>query len=169
MGLLAGRDGKISIFRVGVIAALLGVLLMGGGFGALFLDNGSYRQPLDIAPYPNAEQCGINTRSNTAREVFYCVDGVEPVTIADYYTQKLAEHNGNGDEACLRNPFEGSFPDSDRPGVVPYEFKCAFNRSGIGGGFQATVITIQPGVFNEDPARNTLGQTVVRYEQRWEP
>lgn len=168
MGFLAGRDGKISVFRVGIIIGIVGILLVLGGFGALFLDNNSFQQPLDIVPYPNSEECGVNNRSGNGRNVFYCVSGVDPLVVAQYYTEKLAELNGNNDESCQRNPFEGEFPNSRQTGVVPYEFKCAFNRSGIGGGFQSTVVTIQPGVFNSDPALNTEGKTVVLYEQRWQ-
>lgn len=169
MSFLTGRDGKISGFRLGILVAVLGGAMIAGGFGLLFLDNNSFRQPLDIAPYPTAEECGTTTNATTSRSIFYCVTGVDPAQVADYYTQKLAELNGNNDERCQRNPFEGNFPDSDEPGVVPYEFKCAFNRSGIGGGFQATVVTIQPGVFNDNPALNTAGKTVVLYAQSWEP
>lgn len=169
MSFLAGRDGKLSIFRVGILAAVLGILLIGGGFAALILDNNSFRQPLEVAPYPGAEPCGTEGDSGASRNIYYCIPGVEPEPVADYYTQKLIEHNGSRDELCERIPFEGTFPNAGQPGVVPYEFKCAFNRSGIGGGFQLTVVTIQPGVFSSDPARNTEGQTVVRYEQRWEP
>jgi hypothetical protein len=169
MGLLAGRDGKISGFRVSVLVGLLGVALVAGGFGLLAVDNNSYRQPLEIPPYPTAEECGSSTTSPTGRRIFYCVSTVDPQQVAQYYTQKLAEHNGNNDEICQRNPFQGEFANAGQPGVAPYEFKCAFNRSGIGGGFQSTVVTIQPGVFNDDPALNTAGKTVVLYEQRWEP
>ena len=170
MSFLAGRDGKISIFRVGIIVGILGIILIAGGFGALFLDNNSFRQPLEIAPYPDSQQCGVNNNgSASGRSVYYCVAGVDALVVAQYYTQKLVEINGNADEACIRNPFEGEFPNADQAGVVPYEFKCAFNRSGIGGGFQSTVVTIQPGIFNQDAALNTEGKTVVLYEQRWEP
>lgn len=167
MSLFFGRDGKLSIVRVGTLIAIIGVLLIGGGFLAFNLDQNTYREPLDVEPYPGAESWGNDPGGATSRTLYYLVPGVAPEDVVAYYQQKLTDFSGSRDEVCIRNPFEGSFPDADQPGKVPYQFTCLFQRVGQSAS-QTTLVTIQPGVASDDPERNTLGRAVIVYEQRWQ-
>ena len=168
MSFLAGRDGKISVVRVGTIIAIVGIIFVVGGIVAFQVDQNSFKSPLEIAPYPNAEDWGQDQPSPVSRTLFYRVSGATPEEVASYYQQKLNELNGNGDEKCKRNPSAGDFPDSDRPGVVPYEITCLFERSGLNAN-QTTLVIIQPGVSNSDPELDSTGMTVISYDQRWQP
>jgi hypothetical protein len=168
MSFLTGRDGKISIVRIGTIVAIIGVIFVVGGIAAFQVDQNSYKSPLEVAPFPNAEDWGQDQLSPVNRTLFYRVQGATPEEVAAYYQQKLDEFNGNKDEKCIRNPSAGDFPDSDRPGVVPYEITCLFERSGLNAS-QTTLVKIQPGVANDDPELNSLGMTVISHDQNWQP
>jgi hypothetical protein len=168
MSFMFGRDGKISVVRVGTIVAIVGIIFVGGGIAAFQVDQNSFKAPLEVAPYPNAEDWGQDETSPVSRVIFYRVQGSTPEEVAAYYQQKLNELNGNSDEQCKRFPSAGDFPDSDQPGVVPYEITCLFERSGLNAN-QTTVVKIQPGVSNDDPELNSLGMTVISYDQRWQP
>lgn len=168
MSFLTGRDGKMSVVRVGTIIAVVGVIFVVGGIAAFQVDQNSYRAPLEIDPYPNSEDWGQDQPSPVSRTLFYRVSGATPEEVEAYYQQKLNELNGGSDEKCKRNPSAGNFPDSDRPGVVPYEITCLFERTGLNAN-QTTLVKIQPGVSNSDPDLNSLGMTVISYDQRWQP
>jgi hypothetical protein len=168
MSFLTGRDGKISVVRLGTIVAILGILFVVGGVVAFQAEQNSFKSPLEVVPYPAAEDWGQDQISPVSRTLFYRIQGTSPEEVAAYYQQKLNELNGNSDEKCKRNPSVGDFPDSNRPGVVPYEITCLFERTGFNAN-QTTVIVIQPGVANEDPELDTLGMTVISHDQRWQP
>ncbi len=168
MSFMLGRDGKISVVRVGTIAAVVGIIFVVGGIAAFQVDQNSFKSPLDVAPYPNAEDWGQDELSRVSRTLFYRVEGATPEEVAAYYQQKLNELYGNSEEQCKRNPSAGDFPDSNRPGVVPYEITCLFERSGLNAN-QTTVVKIQPGVASDDPELNSLGMTVISHDQRWQP
>lgn len=168
MSFMLGRDGKVSVVRVGTIVAVVGIIFVVGGFAAFQVDQNSFKEPLDIAPYPNAEDWGQSQPSAVSRTLFYRVEGATPEEVAAYYQQKLNELNGNNSEQCKRLPSAGNFPDSNRPGVVPYEITCLFERSGLNAN-QTTVVKIQPGVANNDPELDSLGMTVISHDQRWQP
>jgi hypothetical protein len=168
---MTNRKGGISVIRVGSIAAVIGVLLVVGGIISFMVDQSSYRVPLEVPPYPNAVPWGgERMRSDTWRYVYYQAPNVTPEEVMDYYNGKMREYYGSGQDAddCNRYPPEGTFPDADQPGVLPYQFICLFQRNGLGA-IQTTKVTIQPGVYNEDPALNTQGMTVIEYEQQWQP
>jgi hypothetical protein len=168
MGFLTGRDGKISVVRVGTIVAIIGVLFVAGGFAAFQVDQNSFKAPLEVAPYPSAEEWGEDQVSLASRTLFYRVKDASPEEVAAYYQQKLNEFSGGGSEKCVRIPSAGEFPDSRRPGVVPYEITCLFERTSLNVS-QTTIVKIQPGVANDDPELNTLGMTVISHDQRWQP
>jgi hypothetical protein len=168
MSFLYSSGGKISVIRVGTIIAVVGILFVAGGFLAFNLDQNSFKTPLEVAPFPNSQDWGQEPLAGTGRKLYYLASA-SPEDVVAYYQQKLNELNGSNDEQCKRNPFEGTFPDSDRPGVVPYEFTCLFQRTGLNAS-QTTQVKIQPGVSNDDPElEDTLGMTVISYEQYWEP
>jgi len=168
MSFVLGRDGKVSVVRVGTIIAIVGIIFVVGGIFAFQADQNSYKAPLEIAPFPNAEAWGEDAVSPVSRILFYRIQGVSPEDVASYYQQKLNEMDGSSGEQCKRNPSAGTFPDSDRPGVVPYEITCLFERVGLNAN-QTTLVKIQPGVSNADPEMNTLGMTVISHDQRWQP
>lgn len=168
-----GRDGKISVLRVGTFIGVVGFILIGGGLLSFFFDQASRQSPLEIAPFPGVESMGQRTTGGTSRFVYYRIATAPGATAEDveaYYQQKMNEHYGNSEEDCLRfPPAPGeTLPGANQPGVVPYYFKCMFDRSGFRS-TQYTVVTIYPGVFNPDPALNTEGFTVIENEQVWQP
>lgn len=163
---ILGRDGNISIIRVGTIAAILGLIFVAGGVVLFFLDRASHQVPLEVEPYPGATLWSEVPRSKASRSVYYQVTGATAEEVAQYYQGKMNELNGGGGETCVRVPSVGNFAEYDRgdPNVAPYQFSCMFDRSG----FQITQYTrvnIQPGIAST----NTQGMIVVEYEQYWQP
>lgn len=168
MSFILGKDGDISLFRVGTLVAIVGVVLVAGGIAAFLLDQNSYRVPLDVDPYPGAESWGNVRESGATRRLVFLVSDVSPEEVAAYYDQKLLAFDG-GEQGCERIPAVGEVEGAatDRT-VVPYWYKCLFQRTGLRSS-QQTTVTVQPGVFNADPAMNTEGKTVVEHSQRWQP
>jgi hypothetical protein len=168
MSFIVGRDGDISLLRVGAIIAVVGILLIGGGIAAFFFDQNSYKAPLEIEPYPGATPWGSTRETSSTRRTVYLVDGATPEDVEAYYQQKLSDLDGE-EAACQRNPSVGEIEAAKADSsVVPYTFKCLFQRSGLRAS-QTTTVTIQPGVFNADPEMNTQGKTVVEHSERWQP
>lgn len=167
MSVFVGRDGSISLFRTGTLIAILGILLVVGGVAAYFLDQNTYREPLEVEVFPGAENWGVVRETGTSRRSLFLVSGASPEEVAAFYEQKLRALDG--EQRCQRIPSIGSVPSAanDRT-VVPYWYICLFQRSGLGVS-QNTTVTIQPGVFNADPAMNTEGKTVIEHSQRWQP
>lgn len=162
---ILGRDGNISIIRVGTFAAIFGILLIVAAVIWFFIDRAGHQSPLDIQPFPNAEQRAVMPLSSYARNVIYYIRSTSAEDVAAYYQQKLNEFYGNSEETCVRAPSQGNFFDYDqgKPDVPPYQFSCIFDNSG----FQLTRYTrvnIQPGIKSMD----TEGFVVVQYEQYWE-
>ena len=169
MSFMVGRDGNISLFRVGTLVAILGVILIVGGIAAYWLDQNSYRTPIEVAPYPSAESWGRVQQAGTTRRFVYRVPDAAPEDVVSYYEQELREFGGSNVDGCVRNPAFGEVRGAtDDPSVVPYSFRCLFQRTGLGAS-QQTTITIQPGVYNNDPELNTQGMTVVEHSERWQP
>jgi hypothetical protein len=162
------KRGELSIVRIGVIAGIIGIVVIGVGIASFFFDQRSRNAPLEVALYPNAETWGERDVRPTSRRVFYRVPEVAPQQVADYYQQKLSEHSGNQDR-CVRLPEAGENPiDPSNPFSIPYQFVCLFDRSS----FQATQYTrvvIYPGTANPDPFLDSEGYTVIEYEQVWMP
>ncbi|HLV34486.1 MAG TPA: hypothetical protein VKY59_05205 [Spirillospora sp.] len=168
MSFIVGSDGNISLFRVGTLFAILGILLVVGGVAAYFLDQNSYRAPLDVEPFPQAEPWGTPSEIGSTRRLVFLVSGASPEEVASYYTQKLREF-GSPEDRCERIPVTGTIENArNDPTVVPYWYKCLFQRTGLRVS-QQTTITIQPGVANDDPNLDTRGMTVIEHSQRWQP
>ncbi len=168
MSFFVGRDGSISLFRVGTLIALAGILLIGGGIAAYVLDQNSYREPLNIEPYPSAQSWGSPSEAGSSRRLVFLASDASPEEVTAYYEQKLQEFDGS-DQGCERIPSGGQVEASRNDNtVVPYWFICLFQRTGMGVS-QQTTVTIQPGVFNSDPDLNTQGMTVIEHSQRWQP
>jgi hypothetical protein len=171
MSIRASRRQSQQVFRIGIIAGIVGILLVFGGFIIYFLiDQGSRQVPLDIPVYPGAQGGNITASTGFSRNLVYRIPNATPEEVAAYYQQKLREFTGSNEDDCVRNPANGNFLDYDpaRADVVPYEFTCLFDRS-YWNASQYTRIRIQPGVRNEDPALNTEGMTIVEYYQQWNP
>ncbi len=168
MSVFVGRDGSISLFRTGTLIAILGILLVVGGVAAYFLDQNSFRTPMEIEVYPGAESWGIVQQTDTSRRSLFLASGTTPEEVRAYYEQKLQALDGS-EETCQRIPsigeVEAAASDSS---VVPYWFICLFQRTGLNVS-QQTTVTIQPGVVNADPTLNTQGKTVIEHSQRWQP
>jgi hypothetical protein len=164
---MLGRDGNISIIRVGTLAAIAGVLLILGAIVFFFIDRASHQVPLDIEPYPGAISGGQIGRSSTSRTALFNVPNASPEEVVAYYQDKMNSFYGSDTEAefrqCKRFPSTGEQPEYTRgvAGVVPYQYTCLFDRSGF---FvtQSTAVVIQPGIGDRE------GTTVVAYEQIWQ-
>jgi len=162
-----GRDGNISVIRVGTIAAVVGVLFIVGAIVFFFIDRGSRQVPLEIEPFPGATTGGQVPRSTTSRTEFYQIPNVSPEDVVAYYQGKMDSFYGAGAEKelreCKRFPAFGNQFEFDRgdPGVTPYQFTCLFDRSGF---FvtQFTTVIIQPGIDKNE------GMTIVAHDQTWE-
>lgn len=169
MSIFTDRRGKVSVIRVGVIAALVGGLMIFGGWAAFTISRASFQQPLHIEPFPGAEVWGERITSDISRKLMFRTNTATPEQVVDYYSQIMSRDFADTEEACKRNPYEGNFSNysPDRRDVPPYEFRCNFVRSELAGTHH-TIVTIQPGVFDADPERNTEGYTVIEHEQQWE-
>lgn len=173
MSFFLGRDGNISVIRVGTVLAVLGIVFIVGGLIIFSLELSTYQTPLQIDPPPGAVDWGVNNISATYRTQDYQIPGQTPEEVVAYYQQKLNDFYGNDstnpNRQCVRTPDVGNFPDYREGGdSVPYFYSCMFERSGFRA-LQFTRVFIQPGVFNADPQLNTQGMTVVRHEQQWNP
>ncbi|MBI5669183.1 MAG: hypothetical protein HZC41_14355 [Chloroflexi bacterium] len=166
---MLGRDGNISIIRVGTIAAIIGILVIIGGVVSFFIDRASHQVPLEIEVYPGAVLWGQRTHSGTARTVYYQVANASPDEVKDFYQQKMDQFYPSDVElelrTCKRSPLSGNFPEYDRgePGVAAYQWSCMFDRSGFQI-TQSTRVNIQPGI----QSNGTAGLTIVEYEQVWQ-
>lgn len=164
------RSGGISIVRLGLLAGGIGLLLVVLGVAAFMGDQASRRGPFNIDPYPGAEPWGTGTITSSSRELFYLVSNATPDQVLQYYQQKLNQHTGSSQDRCVRTPPVGEAPMSrSNPSLIPYQFTCVFDNSGIGA-TQYTTVLIYPGTpHNEDPFLNSAGKTVILYEQHWQP
>ena len=163
------RQGNLSVFKLGLLAGLIGVLVIGLGIFAFFADQNSRRAPLNIEPFPGAEPWGAPSGvTETTRNLFFRVYGARPDDVAAYYQTKLNEHTGDGGDRCVRIPPQGELPlDPFNPNSIPYQYVCLLDRSGMGS-TQFTRVVIYPGVANPDPFFDAAGATVIKYEQEWQ-
>ena len=169
MSFVVGRDGNISLLRVGTLVGIVGILLIGGGIAAYVLDQNSYKVPLEVEPFPAAESWGNVRQAGSSRRLVFRIPNAAPEDVVNYYEQRLREFEGNDTQGCTRVPATGEFEQSrSDSSIAPYSFTCLFQRTGIGAS-QQTTVKIQPGVSNSDPQLNTLGMTVVEHSQRWQP
>lgn len=168
------RDGNVSVFKIGVAIAIVGVLLVVGGFVLAAIEQNSFRSPLEVPVPPETTLLAIDEISASNRIVFY-ESLLEPEEVYRYYDRLLAEYEGvdindPNRERCIRNPSRGEF-ESYTPGngSVPYQYRCQFQQISLLGIDKATTITIQPGVRNDATGENFEGKTRIDYEQYWEP
>lgn len=162
----ANRKGGVSLIRIGVIAAVVGFLLVAGAALTYLKDQNDKRSPFEIQPYSNAVYWGTSDIRDTSRNVFYRVADT-PESVVAYYQQKLNEHYGNSDQSCVRLPATGNAPGSEAdPNIIPYLFRCVFDNSGFNTS-QYTQVEIYPGRADPDPNRNAEGLTVVKYMEYW--
>jgi hypothetical protein len=168
--------GGFSVFRISVIAALLGGLFLVVAFVFTQLDTASQRQPLMIDPPAGAELRLQEDTAGTSRALYYFIPNTTAEDVAVYYDQKMREfYGGDATEAdvCRRVPATGEYQGYvEGAGMVPYEFKCLFySASGFGTGVndRETLVSIQPGVRNDATGLNNQGGVVVEYAQRWQP
>ncbi len=167
---MLGRDGNISIFRVAVIAIIIGVLAIAGGVLSFFIDRASHQVPLEIEVYPGAVEWGRRTHSSTSRTVFYQVPNSTADQVKDFYQQKMYEFYPDSADSelreCVRTPKAGNFLEYDqgKPDVVPFQWSCMFDRSGFQI-TQSTRVNIQPGV----ESIGTAGMVIIEYQQTWQP
>jgi hypothetical protein len=162
----ARRSGGFSLIRVGIIAGVVGFLIIAVAVLAYLKDQNDKRSPFEISPYPNAVYWGTSEIHDTSRNVFYRVADT-PESVVAYYQQKLNEHYGNTDQSCVRLPATGNAPGSQTDSsIVPYLFRCVFDNSGFNTS-QYTQVEIYPGRADPDPNRNAEGLTVVKYMEYW--
>jgi hypothetical protein len=162
------KSGGISVFRLGLIGGVIGLLLVGLGVGAFYADQSSRRGPFEPPLYPGAEPWGTGAVEQTSRELFYRVPDVPAEQVAQFYQQKMAEHYGNNQEHCVRMPPSGNAPTSASvPNFIPFQFTCVFDNSGLNSS-QYTRVLVYPGSYHEDPFMNSEGDTVILYEQHWQ-
>jgi hypothetical protein len=164
MSFIVDRDGSISLFRVGTLVAVVGVLLVIGGVAAFVLDQNSYKTALAVEPYPGAEAWGRVNETRNSRRLVFRTSEASPEQVADFYNQQLREFGAGTDEGCQRVPIANA---GQNPNVVPYYYRCLFQRVGFRVS-QHTTVTIQPGMPNADPALNSAGMTVIEHSERWE-
>ncbi len=158
------RDGSFNIFRVGLIAGGLGVLVIVLGIIAFSIDQASYRAALEIAPFPGAGQCGQQDFSRVQRRTIYCVPGGNIEAIKDYYQALLDQHYGQDANTPQSDRFTCERIDTfETTSEVPYYYTCLFDRSGFNA-THYTQIIIQPGVTPE-----TQGQIVIAHDATWMP
>lgn len=169
MSFLTGRDGQISLVRVGTLVAIIGVLLVVVAAAAFYVDWTSRQVPLDIELYPGAQSMGSPEPRGTTRNLYFIVPDTAPEQVMEHYQRLLESQYGETGENCIRLPdATTNSPNPDNlPGIVPYEFVCLFDRSGFYA-TQYTKVRIQPGPSDSDPALSQEGNTLIEYEQRWE-
>jgi hypothetical protein len=162
-----GRDGNISVIRVGTIAAILGAVFIVGAIIFFFVDRSSHQVPLEIEPYPGATVGGQVPHSKTSRTEYFQIPNVTAEEVVAYYQGKMDSFYGLGTEKelreCKRFPSFGDFEEYTRgqPGVAPYQYSCLFDRSGFFVS-QSTTVIIQPGI------EKNKGTIVVAHDQSWE-
>lgn len=162
------RRGKLSVVRTSLFFMAIGLVFLFGSFAYVAIESEAARSPLDIPRPNNAEEWAIQrSPSRPYQEAFYKVHTTDVDSVVEHYQDLVLQYGG---DPCKRLPSNGNFPDYDpeQPGLIPYKWECIFERSNVPGVFQRTQVTIQPGIPDENPALDTEGYTVIRYEQHWQ-
>jgi len=169
---ITGKDGKISVVRIGSLIAVFGVGFVIFAVIVFFLDQEARRSPLSVEAPAVADYLGQRATGTYARELFYTVPQSEMTVdeVAAYYNDRLLSFSPSDDPVeCVRSPREGVYEDYlPQSGRVPYQYACMFDNSGFNT-TQFTEVRIQPGIYSEDPENNTEGLVVIQYEQQWSP
>ena len=161
------KRGKLSVVRTGLFFLGLGLLFVFASVAYVAIETESARSPLYIPIPEGAEEWAIQSYGERPyQEAFYKILSTDIEGVVDHYQQQAEQF---GSDPCKRLPPNGNFPDYDpEAGTVPYIWQCLFERANVPGVSQTTLVTIQPGVKNEDPFLDTEGYTVIQYEQRWQ-
>jgi hypothetical protein len=177
------RESPFSLYRLGVIAAVLGVVfIVGGAFLYNAFDRGSRQQPLDIARPAGAEQWGAEIPGyGASKRVVFRLPGTtdaDVLNVVNFYNNQLVQHYNSANDPdaprsereCVRSPLSGNFPEFDAgtANIAPYFYTCRFDRS-YGDALQWTEIIIQPGIVSTDEGLNSEGYVVIQYDYRWTP
>ncbi|MEO8610322.1 MAG: hypothetical protein ABI690_20670 [Chloroflexota bacterium] len=164
---MLGRDGNISVIRVGTLAAIIGVLFIVGAIAFFFIDRASHQVPLEIDPFPGASVGGKVPHSKTSQTEYFQIPNTSAEDVVAYYQDKMDSFYGSGTEKelreCKRFPAAGEQLEyqQGKPGITPYQYTCLFDRSGFFVS-QTTTVIIQPGIDKNK------GTTIVAHDQTWE-
>jgi hypothetical protein len=168
------REGGISIFRVGVIAAVLGGLFIAGGLIFREWEMSQRRAPFDVDVYPGAtEWYRTEPEERPRRIIVYEIPETQASVdqIAGFYQDLLDDHTGADPsdarrERCVRVPRQGNAPDYEPGnGLLPFYWDCTFDNSEFGQR-QVTYIRIHPGINDGEVDKEEM--TLIVYDQRWE-
>jgi len=177
-GFFFNRNGDLSFFRIGLLIAAVGGLMLIGAVVFTASDQAAFRTPLEIELPSDTQQVGEEILSPISRRLYF-ESALSPEAVAVYYDSKLAEFlqtqgvdpNDPNRDRCLREPrddnYQGYVPGN---GTVPYEFRCLFQQISLSNGIdKSTLVVIQPGVRNDAAGTNYEGTTRIEYEQYWQP
>ena len=159
------RRRGLSVVRIGLIAGIIGVVIVAAGVASFLIDQQSRKSPYEVQPYPGAEYWGVRDVQAVSRDMFYRTPA-DPESVVNYYQQKMNEHYGDNVEHCVR--VDSVVRASSAENAVPFQVRCMFDRSGFGL-TQYTLVLIYPGLPDPDPYFNADGMTVIKYEQQWQP
>lgn len=170
MSFFLDKKGNLSVIRVGIVATILGAIVIIGGILIFSIERSSYQSPLNIDTPPGAVQWGNEDAGPGPRRiVLYQVPDMTPEEVAEFYQEKLDDHyNSKPSDGyrnrCIRTPLDGDMTDyAEGLGNLPYWYTCVFDRQGFTMS-QTTEVRIEPGVRDD-----TKGITIIRYEQAWTP
>lgn len=174
MSVFVGRDGNISVLRVGIALVILGAAVIVGGFVLFQLELRTFKAPLNVDLFPGGQQISSEESGQRSRKVVYVVPATTPEDVMAFYDQRMAEYydeplNAISRERCFRFPVADNFDGYvEGAGTVPYEFRCNFNDSGWGGALRYTTVVIQPGVRDDTENIDMTGSTIIIYDQYWD-
>lgn len=175
MQLLLNREGNISVFRVGLIVGILGLLGVGLGFLSFQLEIAERQQPFNVPLYPGATELDRGaspTRPRSGQLVRYIVTGVTAEDVAAFYQAELDKHLGQvgsteNRQVCVRTPTFGNYETyREGDGTIPYKYDCTFDNTFLDN-VQITKIQIHPGVRDDLNGFNLEGSIVILYDQTW--
>lgn len=176
MTLLMNREGNLSVFRVGVLLAVLGVLGIGAGFVFWNMEHAARQSPLNVELYPGAAEYSREEAEGRSRRTIYYQTNAPTEDVVAYYQAELDDFTNSDPrdpdrEQCVRQPREGNFENFEPgTGLLPYYYDCAFDNSYLDS-TQVTFVRIQPGVRldSDDPAQayDQEGLTFIIYDQDW--
>ncbi|MDX2077971.1 MAG: hypothetical protein SFZ02_16195 [bacterium] len=174
MQFLLNREGNISVFRVGIVFGILGIIGIGIGFLSFQLEVSNRQQPFNVALYPNATELdrGSNPERRTGQTIRYLVSGVTPEDVVAFYQAELDKHLGQngstqGRALCVRTPTVGNYETYvEGTGNLPYHYDCLFDNTFLDN-IQYTKVRIHPGVRNDAENVNFEGNVVIIYGQAW--
>ncbi|MFW5691108.1 MAG: hypothetical protein ACOCXZ_01295 [Chloroflexota bacterium] len=166
------REGGVSVIRVGILIAVLGVLGVVAGVVIFQLEHQQRKSPLNIAIYPGASEWRREDPEGVPQRTVYYQTTDSPEDVAAFYQAELDDHLGQNPldpnrETCVRVPASGQFADFE-PGTgnLPFYYRCAYDNAFFDSE-QLTIVEIQPGVRSDETGINNEGITIIKYDQRW--